>query len=474
MKKYLPTIGIEIHAQLSTKSKMFCGCDNNSRESDPNTNICPVCIALPGTLPAVNKAAVEMAIKLAKAFNAKVPELTSFDRKNYFYPDSPKGYQITQMEQPIIQSGFVEILVDNEFKKIGIHHAHLEEDAGKLTHPEGKDYSLVDFNRAGTPLLEIVSEPDIKSAEEAKRYLQEIYNIVTAIGICDGDMEHGNFKFDLNISVSDSDEFGTKVELKNLNSFRNAERALNYEIERQIAELESGGAIDQETRGWNDAKGLTFSQRGKEEAHDYRYFPEPDIPPLSLPESLVDVIQKDIGVLPIEARKKLHGLGVSLEDQDLLISNARMLEIFEEASKYITKQNLNKKIINWLVGDYQALVVNKADGLNLSGKDLAELINMIEAAEISSKIAKDIFDKVARGASPKALIKEMGIEQVSDETELESIIVKLIDQNQKAKDDYKDGSEKVVGYFVGQVMKETRGQANPAKVNELVIKLLKE
>ena len=246
MSKYTPTIGIEIHTQLATKSKMFCSCDNDSRGAKPNTNICPVCMALPGTLPVVNKGAVEMAIKLAKGFNAEVAEHTSFDRKNYFYPDSPKGYQITQMDQPIIQNGFVEILVDGEFKKIGIHHAHLEEDAGKLTHPSGADYSLVDFNRAGTPLVEIVSEPDIRSAEQAKRYLQEVYNIVTSLGICNGDMEHGNFKFDLNVSVSKTDEFGTKVELKNLNSFRNAERALNYEIARQIEMLESGEKITQD------------------------------------------------------------------------------------------------------------------------------------------------------------------------------------------------------------------------------------
>lgn len=474
MSKYSPTIGIEIHVQLATKSKMFCSCNNDSRDVEPNTNVCPVCLALPGTLPVVNKAAVEMAIKLSKAFNADVSSLTSFDRKNYFYPDSPKGYQITQMDRPIILDGYVEVLIGDSFKKIGIHHAHLEEDAGKLTHPTGKDYSLVDFNRAGTPLIEIVSEPDIKSAEEAKRYLQEIYNIVTTIGICDGDMEHGNFKFDLNISVSDTDEFGTKVELKNLNSFRNAERALNYEIDRQITELESGGVVAQETRGWNDAKGQTFSQRGKEEAHDYRYFPEPDIPPFNLTKELVEDIQKEVSILPIGIRKSLIEHGISIDDQDLLISRPELLMVFESASGSLQKPELIKKVVNWLVGDYQALAVAGAGNLKLKGKDLADLVNMIDSGEISSKIAKDIFTRVAGGESPKLVIEELGIEQVSDEGELESIIKDLITKNTKAVEDFKSGSDKVVGFFVGQVMKETRGQADPAKVNKLVIKLLKE
>ena len=320
MSKYKPTIGIEIHTQLATKSKMFCGCDNDSRGAKPNTNICQVCYALPGSLPVVNRGAIAMAIKMAIGFNSKIADVTSFDRKNYFYPDSPKGYQITQMDQPIIQDGFVEILVDGEFKKIGIHHAHLEEDAGKLTHPEGSEYSLVDFNRAGTPLVEIVSEPDIKSPEEAKRFLQEIHNIVTSLGICNGDMEHGNFKFDLNVSISDTDELGTRVELKNLNSFRNAERALKYEIKRQEDMLAEGKAISQETRGWNDAKSKTFAQRSKEEANDYRYFPEPDLPPFNLDRDFVSDIQKEITVLPIEIRKDLNNLGLSVDDQDLLIS----------------------------------------------------------------------------------------------------------------------------------------------------------
>lgn len=472
MSKFTPTIGIEIHTQLSTNSKMFCSCDNDSRKAKPNTNICPVCMALPGTLPVVNKGAVEMAIKLAKGFNAKVATNTSFDRKNYFYPDSPKGYQITQMDQPIIQNGYVEILVAGEFKKIGIHHAHLEEDAGKLTHPEGADYSLVDFNRAGTPLVEIVSEPDIKSAEEAKRYLQEVYNIVTSLGICGGDMEHGNFKFDLNVSVSATDEFGTKVELKNLNSFRNAERALNYEIARQTDMLENGEKVEQETRGWNDTKGKTFSQRSKEEANDYRYFPEPDIPPLELKDDFVGQVSSEVGTLPIEVRKELHELGLNVEEQDILIAQPKTIEIFQQAYVALKKPELVKKAVNWLVGDYQA-ILSRSKKSKLSGQALVDLIKLVESGEISSKIAKEIFPKVVAGESPQLTIEKEGLKQVSDDSELEGIIQTIIAQNPKPVADYKAGNEKVVAFFVGQVMKETRGQANPTKVNELVVKLLK-
>lgn len=471
MSKYTPTIGIEIHTQLATKSKMFCGCNNDSRDSKPNTNICPVCMALPGTLPVVNRGAVDMAIKMAKGFNAKVAKVTSFDRKNYFYPDSPKGYQITQMYKPIIENGYVEILVGSEFKKIGIHHAHLEEDAGKLTHPEGADYSLVDFNRAGTPLVEIVSEPDIKSPEEAKRYLQEIYNIVTALGICNGDMEHGNFKFDLNVSVSDSEKLGTRTELKNLNSFRNAERALNYEIKRQIDLLESGQKVEQETRGWNDAKSKTFSQRSKEEANDYRYFPEPDIPPLNLSEDYVFDIQKNVQKLPIDIRKELKEIGLNIEDQDLLISQPKTALIFDSARDILRKEKLIKKAVNWLVGDFQA--IDETKRADLSGENLAELVVLIDDGEISSKIAKDIFGEVCAGDKPSEIIKAKGLVQVSDDGELTEIISKIIKDNPRPVEDYRNGSEKVLGFFIGQVMKETKGQANPSKVNELVIKLLK-
>jgi aspartyl-tRNA(Asn)/glutamyl-tRNA(Gln) amidotransferase subunit B len=377
------------------------------------------------------------------------------------------------MDQPIIKNGHVEILVAGEFMKIGIHHAHLEEDAGKLTHPDGADYSLVDFNRAGTPLTEIVSEPDIKSTEQAKRYLQEVYNIVTSLGVCNGDMEHGNFKFDLNVSISDSSTLGTRTELKNLNSFRNAERALNYEIARQIAVLESGGVIEQETRGWNDAKAETFSQRSKEQANDYRYFPEPDLPPITLSQSYIDQIQSQIVVLPIDVRKDLAELNLNADEQDVLISQPKTIMIFKDAESALKNPELIKKAVNWLVGDYQAILAANKKSL-LTGQHLAELIELIENGDISSKIAKSIFADIVAGAKPSDIVAQKGLKQVSDDSELESIIKKIILDNPKPVDDYKSGNARVLGFFVGEVMKQTKGQANPSKVNQLMIKLLKE
>ncbi len=471
-KTYTPTIGIEIHVQLATKTKMFCGCDNDSRSADPNTNICPVCMAYPGTLPVVNKRAVELAIKLGEGLNAKIAKRTSFDRKNYFYPDSPKGYQITQMDEPIIGPGYVEILVNGEFKRIGIHHAHLEEDAGKSTHPDGANYSLVDFNRAGTPLIEIVSEPDMHTPEEARRYLQEVYNIATALGVTHGDLEHGNFKFDLNVSVSSNETLGTRTELKNLNSFRNAERALNYEIARQIDVLDAGGVIEQETRGYNDAKNITFSQRGKEMAHDYRYFPEPDLPPLNISAAMVQAAQKEIVTLPIVVRKELVEAGVGVDEQDVLIGQPQTLLLFQQARHKLADISLSPKLVNWLVGDYQALLTAGLES-KLKPEHLAELVEMVAANKISSKIAKDIFPDVVAGKSPRAVVEEKGISQLSDSSELEKIIQEVLDANQAAVEEYKSGQEKVLGFLVGQVMKVTQGQANPGMVNQLLRDMLK-
>ncbi len=476
-KQYTPTIGIEIHVQLATKTKMFCACDNNSRSAKPNTNVCPVCMAFPGSLPVVNKGAIELAIKLGYGLNAEIAKTTSFDRKNYFYPDSPKGYQITQMREPIIGEGHIEILVDNEFKKIGIHHAHLEEDAGKSTHPAGKDYSLVDFNRAGTPLVEIVSEPDMHSPTEAKRYLQEVYAIATTLGVSDGDMEHGNFKFDLNVSVSNSNELGTRTELKNLNSFRNAERALNYEIARQIEVLESGEKVVQETRGWNDAKGKTVPQRTKEEANDYRYFPEPDIPPINIDKEFINSIQTEAKkeVLPITVRRELLNLGLNTDEQDILVGQTKTRTIFYDAKNVLNNSKLERKIVNWLVGDYQAWKSENSEASSkLTGQHLAELISLIEEGTISSKTAKEIFADVIAGQKPTEIIQAKGLTQMSDDSELETIITGIIAKNPQAVADYKSGNEKAAGFFVGQVMAATKGQANPGKANALVLKLLQE
>lgn len=471
-KKLTPTIGIEIHVQLNTKTKMFCACDNDSRTAEPNTNVCPICLGFPGTLPTINRVAVASAIKLGLALNAEIAHHTKFDRKNYFYPDLPKGYQISQFDQPIVGEGQVEVLVDGQWQVIGVERAHLEEDAAKLIHPAGKDYSLVDYNRGGTPLIEIVSKPDMHSPSSARRYLQEIYNIAMSLGITNGDMEHGNFKFDLNISLSDTDQLGTKVELKNLNSFRNAERALSYEIGRQTELLESGQSIDQETRGWDDAKSRTFSQRGKEMAHDYRYFPEPDLPPLQIDEATIAQARADLPALPIAVRRRLVELGVTLDDQDMLIDQPKTLQIFDESAKLLDGPALIKKALNWLVGDYQALLTKTES--ELTGSNLAELVRLVEAGAISGKIAKDILPEVVAGQNPKQIIEQKGLKQMSDSSELEQIIKAVITEHPQAVADYQAGKAQALGFMVGQVMSKTRGQANPGMVNQLLLQYLQD
>ena len=481
MSEYKPTIGIEIHVQLATKSKMFCACDNDSVSAAPNTNICPICLAYPGTLPLPNAQAVQLAIRLGHGLNASIRETTKFDRKNYFYPDNPKGYQITQFDQPIVEEGHVEILVDGEFRKVRVERAHLEEDAGKLTHPAGKDYSLVDLNRAGTPLLEIVSHPDMHSPYEARRYLEEVYAIATTLGVTHGDMQHGNMKFDLNVSVSKDDSLGTRTELKNLNSFRNAERALTYEIGRQIEILEKGGVIEQETRGFDDAKGKTFSQRSKEEAHDYRYFPEPDIPPIVVTEAM---LEKEAHVktipLPITIRRELVELGLSVDEQDVLIKQKNTSQFFAETRTLVGEKG-ERKLVNWLVGEYQAWIKQQthADDTDsfaattiiapFTPQQLAELIALELAGDISSSQAKQIFAEICKSSdSPAEIMQRLGIEQISDEGALAEIIEKIIDANPQAVADYKAGQAKALGFFVGQAMKATKGQANPQIVNKLI------
>lgn len=487
MSEYTPTIGIEIHVQLATKSKMFCSCDNNSINSAPNTNICPICLAYPGTLPLPNAQAVQLAIRLAHGLNARVRKTTKFDRKNYFYPDNPKGYQITQFDQPIVEEGYVEILVDGKFCKVRVERAHLEEDAGKLTHPVGKDYSLVDLNRAGTPLLEIVSYPDMHSPYEARRYLEEVYAIATTLGITHGDMQHGNMKFDLNVSVSKADSLGTRTELKNLNSFRNAERALTYEIGRQIEVLEQGGVIEQETRGFDDAKGKTFSQRSKEEAHDYRYFPEPDIPPIVVTEAMRKKEDHIKSIpLPISIRRELVELGLSVDEQDVLIKQKNTSQFFAETRMLVSKKG-ERKLVNWLVGEYQAWIKQQthADDTDsfaattiiapFTPQQLAELIALELASDISSSQAKQIFAEISKSSdSPTEIMQRLGIKMISDEGALAEIIEKIIDANPQAVSDYRAGQAKALGFFVGQVMKETKGQANPQVVNKLVITTLEQ
>lgn len=473
---YTPTIGIEIHVQLATKSKMFCSCDNDSVHAEPNTHICPVCLGYPGTLPLPNRHAVELAIRLGLGLNADITEFTKFDRKNYFYPDNPKGYQITQFDKPIVGEGHIEIFIDGEFRRIGIERAHLEEDAGKLIHPPGKPYSLVDLNRAGTPLVEIVSRPDMHTPQEAKRYLQEIYAIATSLGVTHGNMQHGNMKFDLNVSVSPDDTLGTRTELKNLNSFRNAERAVTYEIARQIEVLKKGGVIDQETRGWDDAKAKTFSQRSKEEAHDYRYFPEPDIPPLVVTADMLEEARSHVGELPIVQRRRLVELGLSVDEQDVLIGQSLTSRLFA-AARVGLDDKATRKLVNHLVGDYQAwLKSHTSEETDLgtieppfSPENLRSLVEAEQSGVLSSKMAKEVLAQmITSGDTPQEIIEREGLSQVSDENELASIIDDLIAANPQPVADYRAGNAKALGFFVGQVMKETQGQANPQLINQLL------
>lgn len=481
MSTYIPTIGIEIHVQLATKSKMFCACDNDSVRAEPNTNVCPVCLGYPGTLPVPNKRAVELAIRLGHGLNATVREHTKFDRKNYFYPDSPKGYQITQFDQPIIEDGWIEILIDGDFRRIGIERAHLEEDAGKLSHPAGKDYSLVDLNRAGTPLLEIVSRPDMHTPQEARRYLQEIYAIATTLGVTHGDMQHGNMKFDLNVSISeDSSKLGTRTELKNLNSFRNAERALTCEIARQVEVLESGGTITQETRGWDDTKSQTFSQRSKEEAHDYRYFPEPDIPPLVVTEEMRAAQREHISTLPIDLRRELVELGLNVDEQDVLIGQPHTSAIFAEARE-VEDEKSTRKVLNYLVGPYQAYLKSQSteevDPTQLKSKfSAAQLMTLVSKevnGELSNTMAKQVFVEMCeQGTDPEDIIEREGMTQLSDEAALQEIVERVIQDNPQAVTDFKSGNGKALGFFVGKIMQETKGQANPQTVNTLLRTML--
>lgn len=469
--KYTPTIGVEIHCQLNTRSKMFCACDNDSRGAAPNTNVCPICLGFPGTLPTINRGAVERAILLGLGLNAQITEQTKFDRKNYFYPDLSKGYQITQFDQPIVHDGTVEITVDGASKSVGIERAHLEEDAAKLIHPPGQDHSLVDYNRGGTPLLEIVSKPDMHSPAEARAYLQRVYAITMALGVTDGNMEEGNFKFDLNVSISpDPKKLGVKVELKNLNSFRFAEKALHYEIKRQTDILAGGGEIAQETRGYNDARGTTFSQRSKEDTHDYRYFPEPDLPPLVITESMISpqraiVSQTDLaGEMPKNALDK---------------AKMAIAQIVGEQADKATATIVN----NWLDNDVAAsqalqklLDDNKPDMviITAAAQNLAALAAASRDGKISSQKARQLAPSFVVAQDRRADITTHAAGEISDDTELEKIIRQVIAANPQAKADFAAGKDRAVAFLVGQVMAQTRGQANPGKVNSLMRKLLKQ
>lgn len=474
MNKYDVIIGLEIHAQLSTKSKMFCRCSTVYGQ-DPNTNICPVCTGQAGALPVVNAKAVEYALKTALALNCKINQTSVFSRKNYFYPDLPKGYQISQYDEPLAEHGFTEItLKDGKTKKIGITRIHIEEDAGKNIH--GEKNSQVDLNRSGVPLVEIVSEPDINSPEEAILYFKKLKTVIEYIETSDCNMEEGNLRCDGNISLKLSGEkkFGTKVEIKNLNSFRFLEKALSYEIERQTKALESGEKIIQETRLFDSDKGVTRSMRKKEEANDYRYFPEPDLRPLFLETSFIEKTRSDLPELPDDKIKRfISSYNLSYYEADLFCSDKVLSSYYEEAVKFVGDSKLTSSWIQTVV--LKALNDNKINikELKIGAKALSELLLLIKDGSINQNTGKDVFDEMLKsGKSAKVIVEEKGLSQIHDEGLIEKIVEEVIRESTTQVEQYKSGKTAVMGFLVGMVMKKSGGKAKPAVVNELLKKKL--
>lgn len=496
--QYQPTIGLEIHLQLKTKSKMFCSCANDSwkigqQELKPNTNICPVCTGQPGALPQANQQAIDMVIKAGLALNCQIAEHSKFDRKNYFYPDLPKGYQISQYDQPLCFNGYLEL---NQ-QRIGITRIHLEEDTGKLIHPAGQPYSLIDYNRSGVPLMEMVTEPDIHSAAQAKEFAQELQRIFRALGISDADMEKSQMRCEVNISLSQNDQLGTKVEIKNLNSFKAVERAIEYEIMRQTKILQAGQKVIQETRGWDEKQQVTYSQRTKEEAHDYRYFPEPDLPPLRITSEHINKIKAELPELPQAKIERFNQeYGFALADAKILVNNPALadysenviselhrwladldeIDINDEAAWTKHKQKISKICANWLINKLMGITTSKnisLDNLKVTPENFAEFITLIYQSRINSKNALHLLEKmVITGGDPSNILEEEGLHLIEDISDLEPIVDKVIKANQTQVEQFKAGKTVVLKYLIGQVMKESRGKANPQMVEELLIQKL--
>ncbi|CAM4420148.1 MAG: Asp-tRNA(Asn)/Glu-tRNA(Gln) amidotransferase subunit GatB [Paenibacillus macerans] len=476
ISNYETVIGLEVHVELHTKTKIFCGCSTEFG-APPNTHTCPVCLGHPGVLPVLNRQAVDYAMKAAMALNCEIGDVSKFDRKNYFYPDSPKAYQISQYDQPIGLNGYIDIEVDGRTKRIGITRLHLEEDAGKLTHVDGGFASLVDFNRVGTPLIEIVSEPDISSPEEARAYLEKLRAIMLYCEVSDVKMEEGSMRCDANISLRPhgQQEFGTRAELKNMNSFRGVVRGLEYEQLRQAEILDEGGEVVQETRRWDESQAKTFSMRGKEEAHDYRYFPDPDLVTLHIDQAWKDRIRASIPELP-DARKARYTAEYGLPEYDagVITSSKALADLFENSLEY-TKDA--KAVSNWIMGDLLGFLntngLELAD-VKLTGQGLGEMIGLLEKGTISSKIAKTVFKEMLQsGKLPQQIVEEQGLVQISDEGAIKAIVDEVIAANPASVEDYKAGKEKAIGFLVGQVMKQSKGKANPGLVNKLLVEALK-
>ncbi len=473
-----PVIGLEVHAQLKTKTKIFCNCSTQFGKS-PNANTCPVCTGMPGVLPVLNLQAVTFAIKAALATDCKVARESRFDRKNYFYPDLPKGYQITQYAAPIAEHGHLDIETEERGKKtIGITRIHMEEDAGKLIHDPVQARSMVDLNRTGVPLIEIVSEPDIRTAKEAGAYLRKLHAILKYIDVCDGNMEEGSFRCDANISLRPigQEKFGTRAELKNLNSFKNVEKAINYEIQRQTYVLEEGKTIVQETRLWDPSKNKTTSMRGKEEAHDYRYFPDPDLVPLIVDEQWIESVRDTMPELPVQKQARfIEQFHLSAYDATLLTASIDLANYFEESIKGLTDIKL---AANWTMTTLLGMLNTKGIDITQSpvtATAFSTLLQLLERGSINANAAKTVFEEmVASGKEPGVIVKQMGLEQVSNPSELEEIVNKIIQDNPDEAAAYRQGKTKLFSFFMGQVMKKTRGKADPKIVTPLIkAKLIK-
>ena len=469
--QYEPVIGLEIHAQLLTRSKIFCGCSTTFGAS-PNTHTCPVCLGMPGVLPVLNRDVVEFTIKMALATHCRIAPYSQFARKNYFYPDLPKGYQISQYELPLALGGWVRVFSEGASRKIRIHRIHMEEDAGKLVHDDFQPVSYVDFNRTGVPLIEIVSEPDIRSPEEAAAYLRTLREILRYLEICDGNMEEGSMRCDANVSLRPVGEetLGVKTELKNMNSFRNVQRALEFEIRRQRALLERGEPVVQETLLWDAGRGVTVSMRGKEEAHDYRYFPDPDLVPIEVDEQWIERIRRGLPELPDARRERfVRDYGLPIYDAEVLTSSKALAGYFEGAAERFPQPKI---VSNWIMSELMRELKRDERDIEecpVPPESLAELLQLIDDGTVRGKIAKAVFDEMySSGRKPGEIVREKGLVQVTDASAIEAIIDEVLAENPTEVADYRAGKEKLFGFLVGQVMKKSKGKANPKVVNDLL------
>ena len=469
--EFEPVIGLEVHAQLKTKTKIFCNC-STSFGAPPNTHVCPVCLGMPGVLPVLNQKVVDFTIRMALATHCKIARESRWARKNYFYPDLPKGYQISQYELPIAEFGHIDIESGPGTKRIGITRIHMEEDAGKLVHDPDRPVSRVDLNRAGVPLMEIVSEPDMRTPEEAGEYMRRLRSIVRYLGICDGNMEEGSFRCDANVSIrpKGSEPFGTRAEVKNLNSFKNVEKALHYEIGRQRELIMDGGKVVQETRLWNPETNRTGSMRGKEEAHDYRYFPDPDLLPLIIDDHWIAKVRKTLPELPAAKQARfIKDYELSGEDAGRLTASRALADYFETCLTHFPQP---RPVSNWILGSLLGCLhaeEKTIDQSPVTAGNLASLLKLIDQNIISGKMAKTVFDDMAQtGKKPKAIVEEKGLVQVSDGEAIEKIVTKILERCPDEVAAYQNGKTKLMGFFVGQVMKETKGRANPKMVNQVL------